>query len=195
MSPPDDAPLERLRRAEHPPKPENFERGWRERVVLDFAVVNEADLASLRAGLKDAEPFVRAVSARALGIRGDRASADALAELAAKDPASSVRIRAVESLGFLKAGREVLEAAKKDKDLAVRWTARMAAEQLDLEADFAAPVREAFSAGIRPEEIGSAEVGRPAPAFSLTTSEGKLFSLADVLGKKPIAIYFAAYDG
>jgi hypothetical protein len=188
-------PLERYRKAESPPTPENFDRGWKERTALEFEIVNSASLEALREGLKDPEPFVRSMSARVLGIRGDRASAGSLAGIAAKDPVAWVRVRAVESLGFLKSEREVLERARKDPDLAVAWTARMAAEQLDQETDFAAQVRKAFEPGIKPEEIGAAQVGRPAPGFTLATSEGAEFRLADVLGKKPVAIYFSAYDG
>ena len=71
-------PLERYRALEFPPKPENFERGWKERVTAEFDVVRDAKLDALRAGLKDPDPYVRAIAARALGIRGDKASADAL---------------------------------------------------------------------------------------------------------------------
>lgn len=188
-------PLEDYRKLEFPAKDENFDKGWKDRAALEFEIVNGADLAPLRAALKDADPFLRSMAARALGIRGDRDSADALAELAKSDPSYFVRIRAVESLGFLKAKPEVLEAAKKDSSLAVRWTARMAAEQLGKETDFAAQVREAFKAGLKREQMGVAKVGEPAPDFSAWTADGKVFKLSEVLGKKPIAIYFAAYDG
>jgi peroxiredoxin len=43
--------------------------------------------------------------------------------------------------------------------------------------------------------MGTAKVGKPAPDFTAQTSDGKPFKLSAVLGKKPIAIYFAAYDG
>ena len=43
-------------------------------------IINSADLKSLKAGLKDGDPFVRAIAARALGILGDKDSAGALAE-------------------------------------------------------------------------------------------------------------------
>jgi peroxiredoxin len=43
--------------------------------------------------------------------------------------------------------------------------------------------------------MGSAKVGNPAPDFTAFTSDGKPFRLSSVLGKKPIAIYFAAFDG
>jgi len=43
--------------------------------------------------------------------------------------------------------------------------------------------------------MGSAVVGKPAPDFTALTVDGKPFQLSSVLGKKPIAIYFAAFDG
>lgn len=188
-------PLEAYRRLQFPAKAENFDKGWKERVALEFEIVNGADLTSLRAALKDPDPFVRSMAARALGIRSDKASADALADLAKADPEYFVRLRAVESLGFLKMKAEALEQARKDPNNAVRWTARMAAEQLEKETDYAALVREAYAPGIKPEAMGSAKVGQPAPDFSARTTDGKVFKLSEVLGKKPLAIYFAAYDG
>jgi HEAT repeat protein len=47
----------------------------------------------LRPALKDEDPFVRAIAARALGILGDKDSADALAELVKADKEYLVRIR------------------------------------------------------------------------------------------------------
>ena len=52
------------------------------------------------------------MAARVLGIRGDKKSADALAEMAQKDPEYIVRTRAVESLGLLKARTDVVELVK-----------------------------------------------------------------------------------
>jgi len=189
------SPLERYRKLEFPPKDANFDKGWKDRVVLEFEIINGADLRTLRAALKDENSFVRAVAARALGILGDKQSADALAELAKGDPEYFVRIRAVESLGYLKMKSEAIEAAKKDRQGGVRWVAVMAEGQLKSNIDYAAQVRKAFAEGIDSEAIGSAVVGKPAPDFTAQTSDGKLFKLSDVLGKKPIAIYFAAFDG
>jgi hypothetical protein len=189
------SPLERYRNLEYPPTVENFDKGWKDRVALDFEIVNTADLKSLRAALKDKDTFVRAMAARALGIRADRESADALAELAKTDPDYIVRIRAVESLGFLKMKADVVEAAKKDKDLGVVWTANLAAEQFKSDTDYAAQLRQAFAEGIQREAMGAAKVGKPAPDFTALTTDGKTFKLSTVLGRKPIAIYFAAFDG
>ena len=189
------SPIENYRALPYPPKDENFDKGWEDRVAVEFEIINSADVKSLRAGLRDDDPLVRAVSARALGIRGDKASADTLAELATKDAEYFVRIRAVESLGFLKMKREAIELVQKDRDLGVQWAANMAAGQLASDVDFAAPVRQAFARGIKREVIGAAKVGQPAPDFTALTTDGQPFKLSSVLGKKPIALYFAAYDG
>jgi hypothetical protein len=188
-------PLERYRGLEFPSTPENFDRGWEERVLLESEVVNGADLESLRAALGDKDPFVRSIAARALGIRGDRASADRLAALLENDAEPMVRMRAVESLGFLRARPDAIDLARKDRDAGVQWSAGMAAGQLESGTDHAGLVRKAFSEGIRREAMGSARVGKPAPDFTALTIDGRTFKLSDVLGKKPIALYFAAYDG
>src|SRR5262245_60741641 len=189
------SPLEKYRKLEFSPRDENFGKGWQDRVVAEYEVVNDADLPSLRSALKDKNPFVRSIAARALGIRGDRDSAGALAELVKADPEYSVRIRAVESLGFLKMKTETIEQALKGSKGGVSWTAERAAGQLKSDADHAAVVRRAYAAGIKRDVIGSAKVGKPAPDFTAQTSDGKPFKLSAVLGKKPIAIYFAAFDG
>jgi len=186
--------LERYRKLEFPPQPENFDKGWRERVAVEFEIINKASLQSLRAGLNDKNEFVRAMAARALGIRGDKASADGLAELARKDQEFMVRIRAVESLGLLKMKPDIIEAAKKDRQGAVRWSADLAADQLQSQQDCAGQIRRAFATGITRKEMGTAKIGQRAPDFTAQTLDGKPFKLSSVLGKKPIALYFAAFD-
>jgi hypothetical protein len=189
-------PIEKYRKLEFPPSGgENFEKGWKERVLADYAVINDADLKSLRAALGDGNPFVRAIAAYALGVRGDKTSADALAELVKNDKEYVVRIRALEALAMLKMKPEIFASAKKDRDAGVPFVANLVAGQLKSEKDYAAEIRQAYAAGIKLEEMGSAVVGKPAPAFTALTIDGKTFELSSVLGKKPIAIYFAAFDG
>src|SRR5215510_6705421 len=189
------SPIESYRKLEFPPSDENFEKGWKDRVAADYDVINSADLTSLRAALKDGDPFVRAIAAYALGVRRDKTSADALAELVKNDKEYVVRIRAVEALALLKMKPEVIESAKKDRDPGVPWVAKLVAGQLNSETDYAAQIRKAYAVGITREAIGSAVVGKPAPDFTALTVDGKPFQLSSVLGKKPIAIYFAAFDG
>ena len=106
-----------------------------------------------------------------------------------------VRLRAVESLGYLKLKPDVIQRAMKDRDGGVSWVAKLAADQLKSDTDYAKQLREAYAKGIKREAIGTAKVGQPAPDFAAQTSDGKPFKLSTVLGKKPLAIYFAAYDG
>ena len=189
------SPIEKYRRLEFPPKEENFEEGWKDRVAADYDVINSADLTSLRAALKDGDPYVRAIAAYALGVRGDKASADALAELVKSDKEYVVRIRAVEALALLKLKPEAIEAALKDGDPGVPFVAKLVAGELKSEIDYAAQIRQAYAAGIDRGAMGSAVVGKPAPDFTALTIDGKPFQMSSVLGKKPIAIYFAAFDG
>ena len=189
------SPIENLRRLEFPPSDENFEKGWKDRVAADYDVINSADLTSLRGALQDGDPFVRAIAAYALGVRSDKTSADALAELVKTDKEYVVRIRAVEALALLKMKPEVIQSALKDRDPGVSFVARLVAGQVTSEIDYAAQIRRAYSAGIDRGAMGSAVVGKPAPDFTALTMDGEAFELSSVLGKKPIAIYFAAFDG
>jgi hypothetical protein len=189
------SPIENYRRLEFPPNEENFEKGWKDRVAADYDVINSADLTSLRAALNDDNPFVRAIAAYALGVRRDEASADALADLVKNDKEYVVRIRAVEALALLKMKAEVIESALKDRDPGVPFVAKLVAGQLKSEVDYAAQIREAYAGGIDRGAMGSAMVGKPAPDFTVLTLDGKPFQLSSVLVKKPIAIYFAAFDG
>ena len=88
------SPLDNYRNLKHQPTKENFNKGWQERVLVEFDIINSADLGALRAGLTDRDPFVRSIAARALGIRGDKDSAEALAELVKTDPEGMVRVGA-----------------------------------------------------------------------------------------------------
>src|SRR5215472_8286257 len=146
---PDLSPLEKYRKLEFQPKAENFAKGWQERIALEYEIINAADLKSLRIALKDGDAFVRAIAARALGILGDKESADALAELVKSDKEYLVRIRAVESLGYLKMKPEAIELALKDRDLSVSWVAKFAADQLKSDVDYAKQVRDAYAKGIK----------------------------------------------
>jgi len=90
---------------------------------------------------------------------------------------------------------EVIQLAIKDRDGGVSWVAKLAAGQLKCDTDYAKQLREAYATGIKREVMGTAKVGKPAPDFTALTSDGKPFRLSKALRKKPIAIYFAAYDG
>ena len=189
------SPLDKYRNLKYLPTEANFDKGWRERVLIEFAIVNDAKIEALRKGLGDDDFHIRAISARALGIREDMAAARALSKLARKDPEPKVRMRAVEALGLLRTNLETVERAKSDENFGVQFSAKLAADQIKSGDPCAEQLRNDYQRGIGSEEIDLAKVGEPAPTFSALTSDGKRFRLSDVVGKKPIAIYFTAFDG
>lgn len=189
------SPIEKYRSLKYPPTEANFELGWKERVAADYEVINSADLPSLRAALKDASPFVRAITAYALGVRGDKDSADSLAELVRTDKDYVVRIRAIEALGLLKMKPEIFETARKDRDPGVPFVAKLVAGKLKSNVNYAAEIRRAYAGGIDQKSMGLAVEGKLAPDFSALKIDGGEFQLSSIIGKKPIAIYFAAFDG
>jgi len=188
------SPIERCRAMDFSLAGDKFDAPWKARVALEFEFVNQVDLPTLRAALVDKNLFVRAMAARALGIRGDQNSADTIAKLALSDPEYLVRVRAVEALGLLKLKPEVIEAAKKDTHGGVRWEADLSADVLQQKEDYAAQVRAAFATGIKTNQMAQAVVGKKAPNFTARKLDGKVFELSSVLGERPIIIYFAAFD-
>jgi hypothetical protein len=71
----------------------------------------------------------------------------------------------------------------------------MAAGELKSETDFRELMQKAYAAGMQADKLGLAKVGQPAPDFAALTSDGKPFKLSTVVGKKPLLLYFAAFDG
>jgi hypothetical protein len=177
------SPLENYRRLEFPPKEANFDQGWEDRVMADYCVINSADLHDLRTALKDGDPFVRAIAAYALGVRGDEASSDALVELITNDKEPLVRIRAVEALALLKMRPDVIESARKDRDPGVQFVAKLVIGQVSSEIDYATQIRQAYAKGIDRRSIGSAVVGKPAPDFTALNIDGRPFQLSSLIGK------------
>jgi hypothetical protein len=186
--------VEEYRKLEFPKNPHGRQLGWENRVALESRIIRTADLASLRVALNEENPFVRSMAARALGILGDKTSVQTLSSLVRNDHESSVRAAAVEALGWLKSGTDAIEEAKEDKHGGVRIQADYAAGRVGKATDYAAKIREGYSALLTREEIGSAKIGGAAPPFTALTSDGEVFKLSDVLGKKSILLYFAITD-
>ena len=189
-----ESPIDAYRKADFSQKNGKFDDACRNRIALEHSLIRAGDPAPLRAALGDKKRDVRAFAAAALGILGDRDSIDRLAEVARKDPDSMVRGKAVQALGWLKAGSDVIEAAKSDRAWNVRWLSKVAEGQLKSKIDYAAKVRKAYEAGITRKEMGTARVGSPAPDFSALDIDGKPFKLGDVVKKKIVVLTFQVAD-
>lgn len=188
------APLEEYRKADFGQKKGKVDDAWRRRVTLEFEVIRQAKSEPLRAALGDANRDVRAFAATALGILGDKPSVPKVESLVRGDSEPLVRGMALQALGWLKAGGETIRAAKSDESRDVQFLAGVAEGHLKDPADYAAKVREAFKAGLRPEELGIARVGAPAPDFAATESDGRPFKLSDVLRQQVVVLTFQLAD-
>ena len=157
-------------------------------------LVGAADAAALGAGLKNENRQVRALSARALGYLSEGESVNALARVLTGDEWPTVRLLAADSLGAIAtpAARKALSAAQRTEkkgdvllhiDVALR---RKEAPGKDFKKALLA---------LRDSDLEPLQVGKPAPAFSLETPEGKRFSLADYRGKKHVVLVFIYGDG
>lgn len=171
-----------------------FDDACKTRVELEFKIIQAGKPEPLRTALKDANRDVRALAARSLGILGDKASAAAIAELAKSDPDALVRCMALQALGWLKAGNELLPALKADKNRDVAFMAGNLEAYLKDPADHAGKVRDAYKAPLKREDLAAAKVGQPAPDFAAVDSDGKPFRLSDYLKKKPIVLMFQIAD-
>ena len=118
--------LEEYRKADFSQKMGVFDDACRTRIALEYKIIQAGRPASIRLALKDPRRNVRAFAATALGILGDGKSASAVAGLARNDPDAMVRGMAVQTLGWLKAERAVIDAAASDKSRDVRFLAKVA---------------------------------------------------------------------
>jgi hypothetical protein len=165
-----------------------------QRLLLESELIRAGHAEPLRAALKDALPPVRAFAARALGILGDKESADAIAKLAKEDPESVVRENALLALGWMKTGAEAVRAATSDRNRFVRFVAEAAeAQQADPE-DYGAKVRAAYAFPISKDETNRARVGQAAPDFSAVDTDGNPFKLSEAVGKGIVVLDFLIGD-
>lgn len=188
------SPADEYRKVDFAQKQGKFDDACRKRIALEFEMIRTGKPDLLRPALKDPNRDVRAFAAATLGILGDKASAASIAQLAKEDSDAVVRVMALQGLGWLKAGPDVINAAKSDSNRDVKFMAGVAEAHLKDPRDFAAMVREAYKAPLKPEEIASAQLGKPAPDFSVTDSDGNPFKLSAVLKKQIVVLAFQLAD-
>jgi len=158
------------------------------------AVVGAGEADALTRGLAHDNRQVRALSARALGYLGGKASVKALAKSLAEDDWATTRLLAADSLGAIhtKAARKALGTAKEaetSRDVRLHIEIALSREQgLDTTP------RKALLA-LTAADLETATVGKPAPAFELETPTGTKVTLADHHGKRHVVLVFIYGDG
>jgi HEAT repeat protein len=136
-----------------------------------------------------APPSTRALAAQALGFLADVRARPTLLQ-AIEDKDGLVRASALGALGRLgrlKATPKLLELAGKDPTRGV-YVGTMFVLTRDDEPN-PEPIRKAL-AEYDLARMDSAQVGKPAPDFTLTDASGKTWRLRDCRGKKTVVLIF-----
>lgn len=153
----------------------SFDSISRTRTEIEYRLILAGPQAvqPLTEALKHQNRHVRAMAVEVLGVIGDPSVTPAVAEMA-KDPDAVVRMNAIQTLGWLKAPADTIKQAEKEATAWVRYLAERALEQAAAGDD----LRTSFSP-LQQDELGSAEVGKPAPDFTLPTLDGTPWKLSD----------------
>lgn len=169
---------------------------WRVRTLAVRDLVAADDAEAILAALGDDHRDVRYLAAMALGIRRESAAVKPLAELLISDPRSTVRSQAAIALGQI--GGEAVNPAlrhARDEDASrdVRHQATLSLRALETGRTATPELAEAW-AGLDPDTFATAEVGQPAPDFTLPDTEGEPWRLSDFRGKQAVALIWVFAD-
>jgi hypothetical protein len=169
--------------------------GWKARMTAfqKLAVAGEKAIPALTEALAKGEPETRIFAAQALGLMADPAAKSAL-EAALKDKTPAVRLYALDALsmfGKLKPTDELKAMREKDANRDVRSHVGFAIDRDD-KPDPAALRKQLADYDLT--RMGTAVVGKAAPAFERTDATGRTYRLADFKGKKPVVLVFVYGD-
>jgi hypothetical protein len=172
------------------------DRGWKTRTAALQGLVQLGPKAvtPLVRALDDGDDEMRVFAAQVLGFVGDARVALRLERTLAEDKVPAARLYAADSLGMIgglqpKPLFERIEAEDPNKD--VRTHMRFALERKG-EA-LPEKVRENLG-GFDLQRLDTAEVGMPAPDFTLTDALGQSYRLSDFRGKKAVVLLFIYGD-
>lgn len=140
-----------------------FDEKCRKRMEVEFKLARLGTKAvpDLKKSLKSTSRHVRALAAKLLGIAGDVTLSKDLEDVAVNDEDTTVRIYAIQSLGWLKAGAGTLAALAKDKNRDIAFMARTAQQQA--KKDCVSIIKAEYKEGLSDKQMASAKEGTAAP--------------------------------
>ncbi len=170
--------------------------GWQQRMVALHEVVSAGEPAVpfLLDKLKSGQTHERILAAQALGYLAKHVPAEPLLEALRNDDDAAVQLYAADALGM----RGDAEVASRWEDFAGEIRNRDVRRHMAYAEERAgAAVEDSIVnslANWNPETMNSAEVGKPAPQFELSTVNGETIKLADFQGEKNVVLVFIYGD-
>jgi len=169
--------------------------GWQARMSVLQALVRHPKEAVpvLLETLQGGEPPQRILAAQALGYLGTHVPAQPLIDALRDEKDAAVRLYLVDALGMTGQGDRVDwdQFLKQEENRDIRRHVDYVRQRGGKPLDDA--VRKTL-AEWDARQMNTAELGRPAPDFSLTSAQGKQISLSDYRGKQPVVLVFVYGD-
>lgn len=171
---------------------------WRVRLlaVRDLVRLGLEETEAIAEGLSHPDKHVRQTSALALGILKAESARPRLEELARKDSIAMVRSQAVIALGQMEATASLPFLRKLllgDESRDVRHQCQLAIDQIEKRMGTTPAQLSAFQ-GLDEDTFETVELGKTAPDFELEDTEGKVWKLSDLRGKKWVALIWIFAD-
>jgi len=171
---------------------------WRVRLlaIRDLVRLGEDHAEKIAAGLAHDDPHVRQICAKSLGILRAESAIGRLEKVAREDENALARSQAVMSLGQIEAQGSLpllRERLKKDPSRDVQHQCELAIDQIQKRMGATDKLVAAYR-GLDAARFESVEVGRDAPDFKLEDTEGEIWSLSALRGKKWVVLIWIFAD-
>jgi hypothetical protein len=172
------------------------DQGWQARMLAmqGIAATGKDAVAPLVAALKSDHTPTRLLAAQTLGYLAPHVPREPLVEALENDPDAAVRLYAVDALG-MQGGKDLTKTlASRRASERNRDTKKHIAYALERKKEIVDPSIIDSLIKWDSRQINSAEIGKPAPDFQLTTVSGAKYQLSDFQRKKHVVLVFVYGD-
>jgi len=169
---------------------------WKGRMIAMHKLVaaGERSVPALLEALESKDDATRVFAAQTIGYLAEHAPRERLLKIAKSDPNPAVRLYAVDAIGTQGGDDPAAELALLKKNEENRDVLKHIGYAMERNGQgIAAGVVEAL-ADWDPSNIDTAEVGKRAPDFQLSTPEGERIRLSEFRGKRAVVLVFIYGD-
>ncbi len=166
----------------------------RMRTLQSLVDAGEESIPPLLDALKNGDDETRVFAAQTLGYLAPNVPREPLLEAATNDPLDAVRLYAIDALG-MQGGKDLADDLKpllkteKNRDVKKHIGYALERGNQGLEESVIDDLLNWDA-----DTIDSAEIGKPAPDFTMLTGDGERVRLSDYRGKKAVVVVFVYGD-